>query len=180
MTSVLQSARSTWQRAESAARRHAAAYAADATDDRPLGGYLQTMSAYAGLAGTAALVSWRRGVRLPASVPPADVVLMGAATYQLTRIIGKDSITSPLRARFTRYVEPAGPGEVAEAPRGTGVTHAVGELVTCPFCLAQWVATGLVFGYLWQPRPTRWAMGMLSVVAMANLMQFVHARLDPE
>ena len=49
-------------------------------------------------------------------------------------------MTSPLRAPFTRFEGASGHAEVAEEVREHGgVKHAVGELLTCPFCLAQWV-----------------------------------------
>lgn len=172
-------ARLSWQRIEDAARRQAAAYAIRAGDERPLGGYVRTMAVYASLTGTAALVSQQRGVRLPAFVPPADLALLGVATYRLTRLISKDPITSPLRARFTRYVGLAGPAELIEEPRGTGSAHAMGELLTCPFCLAQWVATTLTFTYLWNPRLTRWGAATMTVVAVSNMLQFVHTRIEP-
>lgn len=174
---MLEPLRSPWQRVHARARQLADAYAVQADDERPLGGYLRTMSIYAGLTGTAALVSRCRGIRLPVSAPAGDVALLGVATYRLSWLIGKDAITSPLRARWTRFVERCGPGEVAEEPRRSGTAHAVGELLTCPFCLAQWVATGLVFSYLWNPRLARWSAAALSAVALSNLLQFAH--LDP-
>jgi hypothetical protein len=45
--------------------------------------------------------------------------------------------------------------------------------------MAQWVATGLVFAYLWNPRVTRWGAATMTAVAASNLMQFVHTRVDP-
>jgi len=160
------------------AQRHAVAYGAR-DGQRPLGGYARTMAVYAGTTGTLALVARARGVRLPSSVPVGDVALLAIATYRLSRLISKDAITSPLRARWTRYVEPAGPGEVVEEVRRDGHAHATGELLTCPFCLAQWVATGLVFGYLAQPRLTRWVAVTLTAITGSNLLQFVHARVEP-
>ncbi len=147
--------------------------------DRPLGGYVRTMIVYAGTTGSLALLARSRGVRLPNTVPVGDVALLTVATYRLSRLISKDAITSPLRARWTRFVAPAGPGEVVEDARGTGSGHAVGELLTCPFCLAQWVATGLVFAYLAKPRLTRWVAVTLTAVTGSNLLQFVHARVEP-
>lgn len=163
-----------------AAQRQAVAYGASERE-RPLSGYLHTMSVYAGATGTLALVARARGVRLPESVPVADIALLSVATYRLSRLISKDAITSPLRARWTRFVEPAGPGEVVEEVRGSGsgAAHATGELLTCPFCLAQWVATGLVFAYLADPRLTRWVAATLTAVTGSNLLQFVHARVQP-
>jgi hypothetical protein len=33
----------------------------------------------------------------------------------------------------------------------------MGELLTCPFCLGQWVATGLIFGLVLAPRTIGWS-----------------------
>ena len=53
-------------------------------------------------------------------------------------------MTSFLRAPFTRFQESSGQGEVVEEePCGHGLRLAVGELLVCPYCLAQWVATAL-------------------------------------
>jgi hypothetical protein len=70
-----------------------------------------------------------------------DLLLYALATEHLSRVITKDSLTSVLRSPFTRFKEPAGEGEVNEDAIGTGARHAVGELFTCPFCMAQGVAT---------------------------------------
>jgi len=166
------------ERVRERAQSHAEAYGAERAD-RPLGGYVSTMSTYAALTGAAALVTRWRGVRLPSSVPVADVALLGVATYRISRLLTKEAIASPLRARYTRYVDRSGPGELQEEPRGSGRAHAIGELVTCPFCMAQWVATGLVFAYLWHPRLTRWGAATMSAVAASNLLQFVHSRVEP-
>jgi hypothetical protein len=56
-------------------------------------------------------------------------------------VLAKNSVTSPLRAPFTRYQGPAGPSKLAEEARGKGVRHAIGELLVCPFCLTQWVGS---------------------------------------
>ena len=55
-----------------------------------------------------------------------------------------------------------------------GVKHAVGELLTCPFCLAQWVGTGFVFGYVTAPKATRLAALTMTMVAGSDVLQFVY------
>lgn len=177
-TSWLAPVRAAAARVSADARRNAVAYGArDA--DRPLGGYVRTMTVYAGTTGALALIARSHGVRLPSSVPLGDVAMLSVATYRLSRLISKDAITSPLRARWTRFVEPAGPGEVVEEVRRDGAGHATGELLTCPFCLGQWVATGLVFAYVIRPTQTRWVAATLTAVTGSNLLQFVHARVEP-
>lgn len=110
-------------------------------EDRPLGAYLAGVAIYSGLTTGLGLVarSQRRPLPRPA---PFEVFLLAAATHKLTRLVSKESITSAIRAPFTEYKGVAGPAELTEEVRGEGVRHAVGELVTCPFCLAQWVDLG--------------------------------------
>ena len=66
--------------------------------------------------------------------------MLGIATHKLSRLITKDWVTSPFRAPFTKFKEADGVGEVTEEARGTGMQQAIGELVTCPWCVGPWVA----------------------------------------
>jgi uncharacterized protein DUF1360 len=142
--------------------------------DRPLGGYAALMGLY-GAAVTAGAVALRRRNRPLPDVRPVDIVLVGVATHKLARRMSKDSVTSPLRAPFTRYEGVSGPAELQERVRGSGLRKAVGELVSCPFCLSQWVATGFVFGLLTAPRATRWAASVFASLALADLLQFAYS-----
>jgi hypothetical protein len=160
-------------------RREADAYRQDTDDERPLSGYLAAMSIYgagvAAIAGVAALT----GRRAPESVSPWDVALIGLATHKLARVLAKDAVTSPLRAAFTKYEEPSGDAELHEETRfHGGPRHAVGELITCPFCLAQWVATGFSAGLVFAPRVTRLAAGTMAGVAMSDYLQLAYAGLQ--
>jgi hypothetical protein len=144
-------------------------------EPRPLAGDLGAMGVYAGLVSAAAAAVRASGRELPERIPPGDVALLTVATFRLARRLAKDPVTSPLRAPFTRYEGTSGHAEVAEEVREHGgVKHAVGELLTCPFCLAQWVGTGLVFGYVTAPRATRLAALTMSVVAGADVLQFAY------
>jgi hypothetical protein len=55
------------------------------------------------------------------------------------------------------------------------VEHAVGELITCPFCLAQWVATGFSIGWIFAPQATKLIASTFSSVAVADFLQFGYA-----
>lgn len=147
-------------------------YAPDS--DRPLGGYAALMGLY-GLTVAAGAVGLRRRNRPLPDVRLADVVLAGVATHKLARRVTKDSVTSPLRAPFTRYEGVAGPNELQERVRGEGLRKAVGELISCPFCISQWVATGFIFGLLTAPRATRWTASVFTSLALADFLQFAYA-----
>ena len=143
-------------------------------NDRPLGGYAALMGLY-GVAVTAGAVALRRRNRPLPDVRPVDIVLVGVATHKLARRMSKDSVTSPLRAPFTRYEGVSGPAELQERVRGEGLRKAVGELVSCPFCISQWVATGFVFGLVAAPRATRWGASVFASLALADFLQFAYA-----
>ena len=146
----------------------------EGTHDRPLGGYLVAVAAYAGLTAGAAGIGRLRGSRVPTRIDGRDVLLLGVATHRLSRMIAKDPILSPLRAPFTTYKGTSGPAELAEEVRGTGVQHAFGELLTCPFCTAQWVATALAAGLVIAPRWTRLVASVFAMKAISDVAQFVY------
>jgi hypothetical protein len=155
-------------------------------EQRPLAGDLGAMSVYMGLVSAAAAAVRASGRELPDRIPPADAALLTVATFRLARRIAKDPVTSPIRAPFTRFQGPSGHAEVAEEVREHGgVKHAVGELLTCPFCLAQWVGTAFVFGYVAAPKATRLAALTMTMVAGSDVLQFVYdgiqnGSLDPQ
>jgi hypothetical protein len=131
------------------------------------------MGVYLGVVAAGAAAVRASGRSLPDRIPAGDVLLLTVATFRLSRRIAKDPVTSPLRAPFTSFQGPSGHAEVAEEVREHGgAKHAVGELLTCPFCLAQWVATGLVLGYATAPRATRLAALTMTMVAGSDVLQF--------
>ena len=144
-------------------------------EPRPLAGDLGAMGVYVGLVSAAAAAVRASGRELPERIPVGDAVLLTVATFRLARRLAKDPVTAPIRAPFTRFEGASGHAEVAEEVREHGgAKHAVGELLTCPFCLAQWVGTGLVFGYVTAPKATRLAALTMTMVAGSDVLQFVY------
>jgi Protein of unknown function (DUF1360) len=146
-------------------------------EHRPLDGYLVAMGAFGALAASLAAAAKVTGSPVPERPATSDVVLISIATHKLSRLLAKDSVTSPLRAPFTRYAEPGGAAEVNEEVRdqGSAVRHAIGELVTCPFCLAMWVATGLTGGLVLAPRLTRLVATTLTATAASDFLQMAYS-----
>jgi hypothetical protein len=160
------------------AKREKDAYEADAPDERPLGGYAALLATYSAAVAAGSLVARWRGKRPPAHWSIGDMALVGIATHKVSRIITKDAVTGVVRAPFTEFDAPSGPGEVHEEVRGTGVRHAVGELLTCPFCIAQWVATAFTFGMVLAPRATRAAAAVFVGTTISDSLQFAYAALQ--
>jgi hypothetical protein len=145
-------------------------------EHRPLEGYSVSMSAYAAMVAGITAAIRATGSPLPERPAASDVLMISVATHKLSRILAKDAVTSPIRAPFTRYREPAGHAEVAEEVRAAHGTarHAVGELLSCPFCLAMWIATGFVGGLVLAPRATRLAAATFTAVAGSDFLQLAY------
>jgi hypothetical protein len=109
--------------------------------------------------------------RFPKRFSLLDLALLGIATHKLSRIIAKDRITGILRAPFVSYIRSAGAGEVEEEPRGRGIQRGIGNLISCPYCMAPWCATALAFGFVFAPRVTRFFAGILASVAASDFLQ---------
>lgn len=143
----------------------------------------EPLRAYAALAATfgtglaATLVAAARRGTLPTKVPVADVVAMGVATHKLARLVTKDAVTSFLRAPFVRLEQKEGTNSLEESPRGDGLQRSLGELLSCPECMGQWLAAGLLAGMLHAPRTTRAITSLYSALALADLLQYVYTGL---
>jgi hypothetical protein len=147
-------------------------------EDRPLDGYVKLMSVYATGTAGAILAATKLG-RDPGRLTPWDAVQLSVATHRLSRTLAKDPVTSPLRAPFTVYQGVSAPSELHEEVRShNGVEHSLGELMTCPMCLAQWVATGFTLGLVFAPAPTRTMMSIFTAVAGADFLQYAYAKLQ--
>lgn len=144
---------------------------------RPLGAYAALVGVY-NLSFAAMFVAARR--RHGPVAPPiggVDMLLLGVATHKLSRLVTKDLVTSVLRAPFTTY-EGHGDahGEVQESPRGHGMRYAIGELLTCPYCTAQWVAPALWLGCVVAPAPTRLLARVFSSVVVADALHLAYIK----
>jgi Protein of unknown function (DUF1360) len=145
-------------------------------EDRPLGGYLLLMGVYGAGTAAAGLGARALGRTAPKSISPWDLAQLTVATQKLARLIAKDPITSPLRAPFTTYEGTSAPAELKEEVRGHGLQHSIGELVTCPMCLGQWVATAFMLGLVIAPKPTRLVMATFTAVSGADFLQYIYAQ----
>ena len=146
--------------------------------DRPLAGYLVLTGGYASGTVAGGLLAKRLGRTIPGRLSPWDVAQLAIATHKLARTVAKDPVTSPFRAPFTQYAGTSAPGELAEEVRGHGLQHSVGELLACPMCLGQWVATGLALGLVLAPRITRLTLSTMTAVAGADFLQHLYVYLQ--
>lgn len=124
------------------------------------------------------------------------LVVVGLASYRLTRIVTTDTLTDRARERLYRWawVEPDEPdlyalryrehngdapfpGEgVQPMPRNGGARTYVAELFNCPWCLGVWVSAGVYCAWgWWHWMPVRAA---IVILAVAGLQGFLASRRD--
>ncbi|MBA8824129.1 hypothetical protein FHX42_001458 [Saccharopolyspora lacisalsi] len=149
-----------------------AEYSGDAPR-RPIAGYSVMLTVYAvGFAGVAGIarITHRPAPRMGSG----DLALMAITTCKISRALAKDPVTSPIRMPFTRFEDVTAASELHEEVRASGMEHAVGELVSCPFCLSSWVASGLLAGYTFSPGTTRAVMTTCTAVAGSGFLQYAY------
>lgn len=133
---------------------------------------------YGALVGSLVVVGRMAERELPERYNLSDIVLGGLATHKFSRLVSKASVTSPLRAPFTRFVEATGSAEHHEEAVGShGVRHTVGELLTCPFCLGVWIGTGYVASLTLAPRTGRAWSALFAVTAVSDVLQHAYERV---
>ena len=147
-------------------------------EQRPLGGYVALMAAYAAGTAVASGAAKALGRPAPRGVTPWEAAQLALATHKVSRLIAKDPVTSPLRSPFTTYAGTSAPGELHEEVRGHGLQHSVGELLTCPMCMAQWVATAFSLGLVLAPTATRMTLATFSAVAGADFLHHAYVLLQ--
>ncbi|MET9799651.1 DUF1360 domain-containing protein [Streptomyces sp. NPDC006368] len=159
------------------ARRISRTYGKGNDDAPPVGGHAAALAAFGVYTAAWAGAVRARGLPMPVRPEPWDVLLTSVATFRLSRLVSKSSVTNPLRAPFTRYEGQQGPAEVAEEPR-EGPRHVVGELLTCPFCVSVWTVATLTGASLLWPRATRTVTGALAALAGSDALQFAYTALS--
>jgi uncharacterized protein DUF1360 len=114
------------------------------------------------------LIARKTGRPIPERIEARDIALLGVATHKLSQLLARDAITSPLRAPFTELLEKQSPKSVDEKPRGKGLRRSLGELLTCHFCVGQWVASFFTYGLVFAPAVTRLVASIFAIVALSD------------
>ena len=137
---------------------------------RPLPEYATLAAAFSGALGGFVLLARNR---LPERLGFGDMARVGLASYKIGRLIAKDEVTTWVRAPVTR-------DEDAQEPEREGMARALGELVTCPYCIGVWVSAGLTGALALRPRETRFLTAVFGAQAVADFLNaaFVRVRDD--
>lgn len=147
-------------------------------DPARIAGYLGSLTTFGSLIAVGSLLGRRNGRSLPDSYAPVDLVLGAIATHKVARIISKEGVTTPIRAPFTEHEGVVGSAEVHDTPVDDGpVRHTIGELLSCPFCLAPWLATAYVGGLAVAPKQARAWAAVFSIVGGADFLQQLYGQV---
>jgi hypothetical protein len=122
--------------------------------------YAALTSVYGALLGAVAATS--RG-REP--VPQAEVPMLAAATFALSKLIVHEKIETWLRRPFVDERDDA------KRPKGRRLRYAVGELLTCTRCTGAWSALALVALRLHAPAAGRTVATVLAASAGNDMLQ---------
>jgi Protein of unknown function (DUF1360) len=140
----------------------------------PLAAYATFAAVFHAAMAGAVVAAKRSGRDLPQRVDASDVVLIGTASYKLSRLVSKKKVTAFVRAPFTELEGKGGPAELEEKPRGSGLQRALGELLLCPYCLGLWASGGFHAGLLFAPRTTRLSASVLAALSISDFLQLAY------
>ena len=136
--------------------------------DEPLPSYAALAGLFNLILAVFLLIARKSGRQIPERVEIRDIALLGVATHKLSMLLAQDAVTSPLRAPFTELREKQSPKNVDEKPRGEGLRRSIGELITCKFCVGQWVASFFTYGLVFAPAVTRLVASIFAIVALSD------------
>ncbi len=145
-------------------------------EDLPTGDYAALVAIFNALLATALFTRKCTQEPLPERVEPKDIALFAIATQKLSRVITKDKVTAAFRAPFTEIEGKGGAGELEERPKGRGLRRAIGDLVSCPFCLGTWIASGFIYGHIFAPRVARTIASIFAVGGLADFLQQAYVK----
>jgi hypothetical protein len=135
----------------------------------------EPLPSYAALAGlfnlilaVFLLIARKSGRQIPERIETGDIALLGVATHKLSMLVAQDAVMSPLRAPFTELQEKQSPKRMDEKPRGNGLRRSIGELITCQFCVGQWIASFFTYGLVFAPAVTRLVASIFAIVALSD------------
>ncbi|MDQ3346219.1 MAG: DUF1360 domain-containing protein [Chloroflexota bacterium] len=100
---------------------------------------------------------------------PLDLVLMGLASYRIGRMVAFERVGEPLREHFTAEVPDESGVDDTVVARGRGPRWVIGELLSCPTCIATWAALGLSIGSAVLPGPIRMLTNVLAAAGVAEI-----------
>lgn len=148
----------------------------DAGEEVPIGAYATLVGVFSSIFALFLLLTRLTDRELPERIQLADLALLGTASHKLSHLMSNASVTSFIRAPVTELQEVKSPTKLDEEPRGDGLQKALGNLLTCHFCLGMWVTAFFSYGLVLRPRTTRFVAGMFSILTISDFMHQTYKR----
>lgn len=143
-------------------------------DNAPLGGYALLTFVFLAILIFVFYLAIRQGIDLSDRFTVFNMFLLAIATHKLAWLITKDAVLSFVRAPFAKFTGWAAPGAAMhESGRGKGLQLALGEFLTCPWCVGQWVAAAFVLGFLFFPGITQVIAMIFAVLMMSDFLHIL-------
>ena len=101
-------------------------------------------------------------------------LLIGLASFRLTRLFVYDKITEFIRNPFLQEiteVDESGQEITYTIPKEKGLRRFFGELISCHWCTGIWVSTFLVCFYLFYPAVAYIPILILSISAVGSVIE---------
>lgn len=108
------------------------------------------------------------------------IVVMGLASFRLTRLIVYDKITAFIRAPFFDEIEEKdenGLTEIYLVPKKKGLQSWIGELLSCYWCTGFWASLFLFGLYLYEPVIGQFLILLLAVAAIGSILEVIVGKL---
>lgn len=143
-------------------------------ENAPLGGYSILTIVFLAVVIFLFYLAVQSGIELRERFTLMNMLLLAVATHKLSWLITKDAVLSFVRAPFAQFKGWAAPGAaMKESGRGSGLQLALGEFLTCPWCVGQWAASGFVLGFLFFPGITQVIAMIFAVLMMSDFLHIL-------
>jgi len=103
------------------------------------------------------------------------LIVLGLASFRLTRLIVFDKITEFLRLPFLDEVEED--GEIYMVPKPSGIRKWIGGLLSCYWCTGVWASAGLLALYVFLPKIGIAVIVIFAVAAIGGILETIISRL---
>lgn len=101
-----------------------------------------------------------------------DVLLVGLASYRVTRLVVADTIWQPTRNRLLAWLER---GRRRSVRGWLGAKAA--EALSCPFCAGVWITAGVALAWVYGGSAGRWFVWAAAACAVQALASNVDEAL---
>lgn len=109
-----------------------------------------------------------------------EVVIMGLASFRLTRLVVYDKICEFIRRPFfdeLSEINESGETEVYYIPKPKGIKNIIGELLSCYWCFGIWATLFLLLLYWLAPAAGNIFIILLAAAAVGSIIETAISRV---